>query len=92
MAEDDIRKYLSGRAGDVTPRPRQPRMVVREKRRRPPVTESFSSFGASHMLCPRCRRATPVREKLLLYLSDGDLYGYLCSVCGTSVGTRKAGR
>ena len=31
----------------------------------------------------------PVRERLLLVLPDGELYEYLCTACGESVGKRK---
>jgi hypothetical protein len=31
-----------------------------------------------------------VRERLLLVLPDGELYEYLCSACGASVGKRRA--
>ncbi len=41
------------------------------------------------LLCPRCRVARPVRERLLLVLPDGELHEYLCSACGASAGTRK---
>jgi len=30
-----------------------------------------------------------VRERLLLVLPDGELYEYLCTCCGESVGKRK---
>jgi len=50
----------------------------------------FEEFQASALFCPRCRTARPVRERLLLILPDGELYEYLCSVCGSSVGKRKA--
>ena len=49
----------------------------------------FEEFQASEIFCPRCRAAQPVRERLLLVLPDGDLFEYLCSRCGTSVGSRK---
>lgn len=97
MGDDEIRQYISSRASapaslppprGVTRRPQAPRATAR----RAPARDTFGDLNASHMLCPKCRKATPVREKLLLYLADGDLYGYLCSVCGTSVGTRKAGK
>lgn len=52
--------------------------------------EAYRDFSATELYCPKCRRATPVREKMLLVLPDGDLYDYLCSECGTSVGSRKA--
>ena len=48
----------------------------------------FRSLGASELYCPRCREATPVRERLLLVLPQGNLYEYRCAHCGTSTGTR----
>lgn len=51
--------------------------------------ESFSDFEASVLFCGRCRAAQPVRERLLLVLPDGELHEYLCTACGSSVGTRK---
>jgi len=51
--------------------------------------ESFEEFQASVLLCPRCRVARPVRERLLLVLPDGELYEYLCTACGSSAGSRK---
>ncbi|HJP19486.1 MAG TPA: cytoplasmic protein [Nitrospinota bacterium] len=49
----------------------------------------FKKFQASSLYCPKCRRATEVRERLLLVLPDGDLFDYSCSLCGTSVGKKK---
>lgn len=95
MAEEDIRKFINSRPTANAPT-QQPRMVVRRAPSRSAPKEkresTYANFNATHLFCPTCRQATPVREKLLLYLADGDLYGYLCSVCGTSVGTRKAGQ
>ncbi len=51
--------------------------------------EQFKKLEAQALYCPRCRVATEVRERLLLVLSDYDLYEYRCAVCFTSVGTRK---
>ncbi|MBI3622400.1 MAG: hypothetical protein HY208_09475 [Nitrospirae bacterium] len=48
----------------------------------------FGELAAASLYCPTCRRATPVREHLLLVLPDGNLYDYRCSVCATSTGTR----
>jgi hypothetical protein len=48
----------------------------------------FGELAAASLYCPKCRRATPVREHLLLVLPDGNLYDYRCSVCATSTGTR----
>lgn len=50
--------------------------------------EQFRSFRASALYCPQCRQATPVRERLLLVLSDGNLYEYRCVHCGTSTGSK----
>gem|GEM_PF-435443 len=91
MSEEDIRQYLS-KQSSAKPVPTGPIRVAARRVRREAPQESFKNFSATHLLCPTCRRAMPVREKLLLYLPDGDLYDYLCSACGTSVGTRKAGR
>jgi hypothetical protein len=51
----------------------------------------FEELQASELFCGRCQTSRPVRERLLLVLPDGELYEYLCSVCGASVGKRKAG-
>jgi hypothetical protein len=53
------------------------------------MSSQFGEFTASELYCPKCARAQPVRERLLLYLPDGMLYEYLCSGCGTSLGERK---
>ena len=50
---------------------------------------AFREFSASQLYCARCRKAMPVREKLLLVLPSGNIYDYLCSGCGASVGTKK---
>jgi len=49
----------------------------------------FEEFQASVLFCGRCQQARPVRERLLLVLPDGELHEYLCSACGSSVGSRK---
>ncbi len=48
----------------------------------------FEEFEATELYCPRCRRAVPLRKRLLLILPDGDKYDYLCAYCGTSVGDK----
>jgi hypothetical protein len=50
------------------------------------VADSFKEFEASSLFCARCRRATPVRKKLLLVLPTGNKYDYTCSECGGAVG------
>jgi hypothetical protein len=49
----------------------------------------FKSLRASSLYCPKCRVAQPVREKLLLILPDRELFDYLCTNCGSSVGSRE---
>ena len=48
----------------------------------------FEDFQASALYCPRCRRAMPVRSRLLLVLPDGELHEYLCQACAASLGTK----
>lgn len=48
--------------------------------------DSFQEFEAASLFCPRCRRATPARQKLLLVLPGGNKYDYVCAECGTPVG------
>jgi hypothetical protein len=50
--------------------------------------ESYTDFEATELYCPRCRRAVPVRKRLLLVLTNGDKYDYSCVYCGTSVGDK----
>jgi hypothetical protein len=59
------------------------------RRPAPPPPESFEEFQASVLFCSRCHAPRPVRERLLLVLPDGELYDYLCTGCGSSVGSRK---
>ncbi|PIE35144.1 cytoplasmic protein [candidate division KSB3 bacterium] len=49
----------------------------------------YKDFNASQLFCPTCRQATPVRERLLLVLPDGDLYEYVCVYCGMSLGEKR---
>jgi len=55
---------------------------------RQPDSSSYGSFDATEIYCPKCKRAVPVRKRLLLVLADGDKYDYVCSICGTSVGDK----
>ncbi len=52
------------------------------------MPQQFGSFTASELYCPKCKRAQPVRERLLLVLPSGELYEFLCSQCATSLGKR----
>lgn len=55
----------------------------------PAPPSSFQEFQASVLFCQRCGSPQPVRERMLLYLPDGELREYRCSVCGASVGSRR---
>ncbi len=48
--------------------------------------DSFEEFEATTLFCPRCRRATQTRKRLLLVLPTGHKYDYLCAECGAAVG------
>lgn len=64
---------------------RFPGGVVRQRTSRP---GAYKEFDATELYCPRCRRAVPVRKRLLLVLPEGDKYEYLCKFCSESVGTK----
>jgi hypothetical protein len=60
--------------------------------RRSPVpgpAGAFEELQATVLFCNHCRAPRPVRERLLLVLPDGELHEYLCTGCGSSVGSRK---
>jgi hypothetical protein len=52
------------------------------------MAQQFGTFTASELYCPKCRCSQPVRERLLLVLPNGELYEFLCTRCGTSLGNR----
>ncbi|MFX0208163.1 MAG: cytoplasmic protein [Candidatus Hodarchaeota archaeon] len=54
----------------------------------PHPNRQFDQFEATTLFCSRCKKAVPVRKKLLLALPDGDKYDYLCVYCGNSAGTK----
>ncbi len=53
------------------------------------MAQQFESLKASSLYCNKCREAMPVRERLLLILPDKEVYDYLCTGCGNSLGTRE---
>jgi hypothetical protein len=67
-----------------------PKRVSHPSRPNPPgkAPSSFGQFEASELFCSRCRRAVPVRKRLLLILPEGDKYEYLCAFCSNSLGTK----
>jgi hypothetical protein len=50
--------------------------------------DSFEQMEASLLFCPKCRQATPVRKRLLLVLSEGEKFDYVCTTCGTVSGDK----
>jgi hypothetical protein len=55
----------------------------------PNAARQFDQFKANSLFCPKCQRAQPVRERLLLILPDGELFEYVCQACWTQLGKRK---
>jgi len=49
----------------------------------------FENFTASSLYCEKCQAAMPVRDRLLLILPEKEIYDYLCTGCGSSVGQRE---
>ncbi len=49
----------------------------------------FENFTASSLYCDKCKTAMPVRERLLLVLPEKEIFDYLCTGCGASVGQRE---
>ena len=56
---------------------------------RPQPQSQFENFTASSLFCEKCKTATPVRERLLLVLPEKEIFDYLCTECGSSVGQRE---
>jgi hypothetical protein len=52
------------------------------------TNESFRDFDATELFCPKCKKAVPVRKKLLIVLAEGDKFEYTCIYCGTSLGDK----
>lgn len=51
--------------------------------------QQFENFTASSLYCDKCKAPMPVRERLLLVLPDKEIFDYLCTGCGSSVGSRE---
>jgi len=54
----------------------------------PNPADMYEEFDATELYCQRCKRAVPVRKRLLLVLPEGDKYEYLCAFCSATVGTK----
>ena len=52
----------------------------------------FEQLHATHLYCSTCGQSMPTKERLLLTLPSGDLYGYTCARCGSDVGTKNSTR
>jgi hypothetical protein len=50
------------------------------------MEHSYQDLEAAELFCPKCKEAVPVRKRMLLVLSDGDKYDYICTVCGEVIG------
>ena len=59
-----------------------------QRRRVPKPPKQFDELEASTLFCSKCKRAVPVRKKLLLALPEGDKYDYLCTECGSPIGSK----
>ena len=59
-----------------------------QRKREPQAPKQFEELEASMLFCPKCKEAVPVRSKLLLVLPDGDKYDYLCTKCGSPIGSK----
>ncbi len=68
--------------------PRNPARGNTHRIRKNPTGRQFERLQATELYCPKCGRAMPVRERLLLVLPEGDKYEYLCVRCGTSLGDK----
>lgn len=51
--------------------------------------QQFENFTASTLYCDKCKATQPVRERLLLVLPEKEIFDYLCTECGSSVGSRE---
>lgn len=49
----------------------------------------FQNLRASSLWCNGCNKAMSVSEKLLLVLPDRELFDYLCSGCGATIGGKE---
>jgi hypothetical protein len=52
------------------------------------MVRQYRDLEASELFCPKCRRPTPVRKRILLVLPDGDKFDYVCTVCGSIIGQK----
>ena len=63
--------------------PKRPFFIPPEKSR-----PDFQDLEASELFCPKCRKAVPVRKRLLLILPEGEKFDYVCSFCSSPIGSK----
>ena len=51
--------------------------------------QQFENLTASSLYCDKCKASMPVRDRLLLILPDKEIFDYLCTGCGASLGQRE---
>ena len=49
---------------------------------------AFKGLEASLLHCPKCKKAVPVRKKLLIIIPEGNKFEYLCSHCSSALATK----
>ena len=59
-----------------------------QRKKNTQAPKQFEELEASMLFCPKCKEAVPVRSKLLIVLPDGDKYDYLCTKCGSPIGSK----
>ena len=59
-----------------------------QKMRTSRAEHQFEDFEAASLFCSKCKAAVSVRKKLLLVLPEGEKYDYLCTQCGSSIGSK----
>jgi hypothetical protein len=52
------------------------------------MQQTYKDFDATELFCPQCKRAVPVKKRLLLILPEGEKYDYNCIYCGASIGDK----
>ncbi len=52
------------------------------------MRETYKDFDATELFCSSCKRAVPVKKRLLLILPEGEKYDYNCVYCGASIGDK----
>lgn len=62
--------------------------IHHQRRRVPKPPKQFEELEALTLFCAKCKKAVPVRKKLLLALPEGDKYDYLCTECGSPIGSK----